>query len=143
MLHTTSSVALGSAPACNKLLIISRFPLSAAIWRGVAPPALIFTFAPACRLNAKDAKMSKFYKKWTYSNPCWFKIKHKAKKLSNKYTKLKYILHHQTNMDFFQIRNTQRIFKRKKEELGREDNQLSYLLLSLTQQLQLFTLNKK
>lgn len=44
----TSSETLGSAPAFNKQLISSRLPLSAAICKGVAPPALKFTLAPAC-----------------------------------------------------------------------------------------------
>lgn len=44
----TSSVALASAPAFNKEFIISGLPLSAAMCKGVAPPAVIFTLAPAC-----------------------------------------------------------------------------------------------
>lgn len=44
----TSSVTLGSAPAFNKQLIISELPISAAMCKGVAPPALTFTLAPAC-----------------------------------------------------------------------------------------------
>jgi len=44
----TSSETLGSAPAFNKEFISSRLPLSAAMCKGVAPPALTFTLAPAC-----------------------------------------------------------------------------------------------
>lgn len=43
----TSSEILGSAPAFSKELKSSRLPLSAAMCRGVAPPALTFTLAPA------------------------------------------------------------------------------------------------
>lgn len=51
----TSSVTFGSAPAFNKQFIISGLPLSAAMCKGVAPPAITFTLAPACTL--KYAKM--------------------------------------------------------------------------------------
>lgn len=44
----TSSAILGSAPAFNKEFMISRLPLSDAMCKGVAPPALTFTLALAC-----------------------------------------------------------------------------------------------
>lgn len=57
----TSSVTLGSAPAFNKQLMISVLPLSAAMCKGVAPPALIFTLAPAYTFD--DVKeMESFFK---------------------------------------------------------------------------------
>lgn len=43
----TSSVIFGSAPAFNKQLRISILPWSAAICKGVAPPASTLLFAPA------------------------------------------------------------------------------------------------
>ncbi len=47
-------MTFGSAPAFNKQFMISKLPLSAAMCKGVAPPALIFMFAPAYTLeNAK------------------------------------------------------------------------------------------
>lgn len=46
-IQLTSSQVFGSAPALSKHLMISIFPLSAAICNGVAPPALTFGFAPA------------------------------------------------------------------------------------------------
>ena len=47
MNNLTSSQKSGSAPAFNKQVIISVLPISAAICKGVAPPALIFATAPA------------------------------------------------------------------------------------------------
>lgn len=47
----TSSMALGSAPACNKQFMISGLPISAAMCKGVAPPAVKFTVAPACMIQ--------------------------------------------------------------------------------------------
>lgn len=44
----TSPVTFGSAPAFNKQFMISTLPLSAAMCKGVAPPAATFTLAPAC-----------------------------------------------------------------------------------------------
>lgn len=50
----TSSVTFGSAPAFNKQFMISKLPLSAAMCKGVTPPTLILTLAPAYTLeNAK------------------------------------------------------------------------------------------
>lgn len=43
----TSSMTFGSAPAFNKQFISSKLPRSAAMCIGVAPPAVILTFAPA------------------------------------------------------------------------------------------------
>lgn len=49
MQNHTSSQRLGFPPAFSKQLIISLFPLSAATCNGVAPPALTFGSAPACK----------------------------------------------------------------------------------------------